>query len=256
MVAMAAGGAIAIANSNWIRYLANPTVVSLQKDFRNWQNPFPAVTGCFVDKTNKKKVEKYILEKWRVNSSEPLYDYYVDFIRIVANASYDNLKEFGRFLNDTNLQTVDMLEIATEYYVHSYLDVVHATIEPPLVVHESEELEINYRMQETESSLALRDLTPSQRKCRFYDEPIVSDIAVYSSSICYMMCRYKLAIKLCGCRPFFYHNFGGKICNVTGLVCLSKYFYYIMKPPSQIGCQCPQPCDIVTYFPQVPKFTK
>ncbi|KAJ3627952.1 hypothetical protein MTP99_015287 [Tenebrio molitor] len=337
VVTTAAGGAIAISYSNWMRYLANPTVVSIQKDFRNWENPLPAATGCFIDKTDKSKADKYIMEKWGVNSSDTKYEYYVDFIRTVSNVSYGNLKEFERFGSDLDLQHIDMLdltvkvhpdlsgtlvsfdvkhktnwtlimsemgmcfsvnslfvnllslsgtkfntsaiknqrilrchylnglcyarydsdpELALKYYVHSYLEIVHATTEPPLIIHESEELEINYRMQETEASLALRDLTPSQRKCRFYDEPLSTDVPVFSSSICYTICRYKLALKLCGCRPFFYHNLGGKICNLTGLICLSRHADRITQPPSQIGCQCPQPCNIITYFPQVPKLTR
>jgi hypothetical protein len=49
---------------------------------------------------------------------------------------------------------------------------------------------------------------------------------------------------------------GGKICNLTGLICLSRHADRITQPPSQIGCQCPQPCNIITYFPQVPKLTR
>lgn len=76
----------------------------------------------------------------------------------------------------------------------------------PLTVHASEELEINYRMQETTSAISLRRLSVSQRGCRFEDEPLTNDIPVYSTSICYILCRYKLVLKLCGCRPFFYHT--------------------------------------------------
>lgn len=88
------------------------------------------------------------------------------------------------------------------------MDVAHATMDNALIVHESEELEINYRMQETTSAIELRQLSPSQRNCRFEDESLTKDIPVYSSSICYMNCRYKTALKLCGCRPFFYHTYG------------------------------------------------
>lgn len=79
-----------------------------------------------------------------------------------------------------------------------------------MLVKESEELEVNYRMQETVASSNLRSLTPSQRQCRFDDEPLTNDISAYSNSICYIMCRYRLAMKYCGCKPFFYH-FLGKI---------------------------------------------
>lgn len=90
------------------------------------------------------------------------------------------------------------------------MDVLHATIGPPLTVSESEELEINYRMHETRASDDLRLLLPFQRKCRFYDEPLTEDASVYSVSFCYITCRYKVVLKYCGCRPFFYHHMGKK----------------------------------------------
>ncbi|KAJ3659698.1 hypothetical protein Zmor_011372 [Zophobas morio] len=333
IVAAAAAGAVAITYSNWMRYLANPTVVSIQKDFRNWLNPFPAATGCFINRIDNKKADNYIQEKWGVNSSDPIYDHYMSFIRVISNISYSNLKNLEQFSGDLSLQDVDMFdlslkvhpditgtlvtfdtkrktfwtpvmselgicfsvnslfsnylslrdngigkrkkilrchylnglcyarfdsdpELPLKYYIHSYLEVVHATADPPLLVHESEELEINYRMQETESSPSLKYLSPSQRNCRFYDEPISAELPVYSSSLCYIICRYKLALRLCGCKPFFYHKLDGKVCNLSGLLCLARHAEDIIKPPSQINCNCPSPCDIITYFPQVPKVTK
>lgn len=41
-------------------YWANPTVVTIKKDFRNWENPFPAVTACYVNKVDPEKAKKYI----------------------------------------------------------------------------------------------------------------------------------------------------------------------------------------------------
>lgn len=108
-------------------------------------------------------------------------------------------------------------------YIHSYLEVVHATMDKPLVVKETEELEINYRMQETSADESLKRLLPSQRQCRFDDEPITNDLPVYSTSICYIVCRYRLVMKLCGCRPYFYHNMGKIRCKHE-----SAHFYYII----------------------------
>lgn len=87
------------------------------------------------------------------------------------------------------------------------MDIAHATSEAPLHVKESEELEINFKMQHASANPKLKTLSPAQRKCRFDDEPLTKDIPAYSTSICYMACRLKLVKKLCGCRPFFYHKF-------------------------------------------------
>lgn len=40
-----------IAN-NWQRYSANPTVLSLEKNYRSWRVPFPAATICLLDRVN------------------------------------------------------------------------------------------------------------------------------------------------------------------------------------------------------------
>lgn len=62
VVVLAAFGAIALSLSNWRRYSANPTVVSLRKDFRNWNNVFPSATACFLQRTNEQFAKKYISE--------------------------------------------------------------------------------------------------------------------------------------------------------------------------------------------------
>lgn len=60
---------------------------------------------------------------------------------------------------------------------------------------------------------------------------------------------------------FFFSNCSflqpdGKVCGIQGMVCLSKFAENFTQPSSQIGCQCPQTCDVITYFPQIPKYTR
>lgn len=63
-------------------------------------------------------------------------------------------------------------------------------------------------MQETRPSGSLRRLSVKQRQCRFFDEPMSVEIPAYSTSICHILCRYHYAMKVCGCKPFFYHILG------------------------------------------------
>jgi hypothetical protein len=49
-----------VITTNWERYSANPILVSLEKDFRDWEFEFPAMTLCHDDRVNKSKAEKYI----------------------------------------------------------------------------------------------------------------------------------------------------------------------------------------------------
>lgn len=61
IVGLAAAGAINLSLSNWTRFSANPTVVSIQKDFRNWNNAFPSATACYLHKTNDLLIDNYIM---------------------------------------------------------------------------------------------------------------------------------------------------------------------------------------------------
>ncbi|KAJ8919002.1 hypothetical protein NQ315_016906 [Exocentrus adspersus] len=338
IVVSAACGAISLALSNWTRYSANPTVVSLQKDFRNWENPFPAATGCFNNKLDDEKAEAYIKKKWGVTPSDSNYTYYLEFTRTITNTTYYSLQALQAYKDDKTLTDVNMVELVAKvhpelsgtlvtfhtkhktdwqliltelgvcftvnskfaeiislraysdnpeatggyvealrchylnglcyarydsdptlslkYYLHSYLDIVHITARSYHDVEESEEMEINYRMIETISTPDLRYLSPTQRRCRFDDEPLTGEVSFYSTSICYVLCRYKLALKLCGCKPFFYHFLPGKVCDINGLLCLSKHVDKITDNPARIGCKCPQPCDLIVYLPQMIKCTK
>jgi hypothetical protein len=60
---MASVGATFVVLRSWERYVANPTVVSLEKDYRQWSTLFPAVTICFLENLNytraKHEIQKY-----------------------------------------------------------------------------------------------------------------------------------------------------------------------------------------------------
>lgn len=53
-------GAILISLNQWNRYLANPTVISAQRDYREWYGILPALTICYENKVDEEKAEYYI----------------------------------------------------------------------------------------------------------------------------------------------------------------------------------------------------
>lgn len=53
-------GSVAMTMYSYRRFNANPTVVSIKKDFRNWNNPFPAATGCFLDRVHEGLAHDYV----------------------------------------------------------------------------------------------------------------------------------------------------------------------------------------------------
>lgn len=52
---------------SWQRYSANPSVISLEKDFRSWQLPFPAVTVCLLDRLNHTTALAIIQRYWNTS---------------------------------------------------------------------------------------------------------------------------------------------------------------------------------------------
>ncbi|XP_060525278.1 sodium channel protein Nach-like [Cylas formicarius] len=334
IILAAAGYAIFLIRTNWTHFSDHPTVVSIKKDFRNWENAFPAATACFLNRVDDDKASQLIRRLWNVSSTHPKYLYYLDFIQILANISFENMFALKKFGNDPSLNRVDMTEIVTQvhpdirgtlvtfqtesrtewqlvlteiglcftvnskfawllspndtlhshkyanilhcpylnglcyarydsdptlplnYYIHSNLDIIHATTESPLTVFESEELEVNYELMETTSSPNIRYLTPFQRKCRFDDEPITKNVPVYSSTVCYTICRYQLAMNRCGCKPFFYIFLEGKICDIDGLICLARYSNLFKAAITKNECQCPQPCHHILYLKESSKLTR
>ncbi|CAH1165036.1 unnamed protein product [Phyllotreta striolata] len=309
IIALSAAGAISLTTSNWNRYSANPTVISIQKDYRNWENHLPAVTGCFNDKVDEKKAEKYIYEKWKSDVADSKYPFYVEFVRAIAYSSYNNFEDLEKFKNDSSLFDVDMVGLVSEvypkvtgtlvtvdksrefkweiilielgvcftffskfsellsirvpdddrndtetsnsplkchylnglcyarfdsnpklplkYYVHSHLEIPDLSSKHYHSLGKGSDMEINYRVIETQASGDIKYLRPAQRNCRFDDEPLSSEAKAYT-------------IK-------------GKTCNVTGLLCLAKYKKQLLENPKSLGCKCPQTCNFINYLPEIPK---
>lgn len=44
----------------WNRYVANPTVIALERDFRNWNGTLPAVTLCYSIKVDPQRADAFI----------------------------------------------------------------------------------------------------------------------------------------------------------------------------------------------------
>lgn len=76
------------------------------------------------------------------------------------------------------------------------------------------------------------------------------DMKFYSVTLCLQNCKAKIAIELCGCKPYLYHSYPGKECEASGYVCLRNEGFpkkYIQK------CVCPQTCTQLTYLRNIIK---
>ncbi|XP_031358623.1 uncharacterized protein LOC116182245 [Photinus pyralis] len=127
-ILLSATGAASLIVSNWQRYNANPTVVSIQKDFRNWNNLLPSATGCFKTKYSQELMDNYIEQAWGIMVNDTKYEYYAKFVKTVANVSYHSLDAFAKFASDKNLNKVNLLELAAK--VHPKLTGTLVTYDP------------------------------------------------------------------------------------------------------------------------------
>lgn len=67
-----------------------------------------------------------------------------------------------------------------------------------------------------------------------------SSLQAYTINLCKMDCRIKQALSFCQCVPFFYAVRNVKVCNITGMLCLSKSSWYDTEECQQ---DCPSLCE-------------
>ncbi|KAJ9590221.1 hypothetical protein L9F63_016671, partial [Diploptera punctata] len=261
---MASLGAVALVTGSWQRYQANPTVVSLQKNYRKWITPFPAFTMCYHENLNVTRAEKIIKKLWgKVHKVKK--EYYINFLNTVVNSSLGNLHEFEKYEQDSTLDNVNIKDIASKvilvselpgtvkFYVHSPDEMPIQGKDKPRLVSRGLDTEIIVTHRQTVASPELRQLYPVQRNCRFQDEIENTKSPIYSYNICKMECRKQMAKQYCDCVPFFYKAFATreeKMCNTKGMACLAKYKDNITNEifTNREFCPCYQQCENMEYI--------
>ncbi|XP_069363467.1 uncharacterized protein [Maniola hyperantus] len=113
VTAMAAWGVVGISLGQWQRYINNPTVVTMDKDYRTWNYTMAAATACEQNRTNPEKVEKAIKSRWNVAINDSNYYYYSRFVNVVANSDLYHLRAYEEFKGDPNLN-VNLYELTVE----------------------------------------------------------------------------------------------------------------------------------------------
>ncbi|XP_068625754.1 uncharacterized protein [Battus philenor] len=95
------------------RYNENPTVVTLEKDFRSWRFSLPGITICEKDRVNPDKLADAIERRWHVGPEDEKYSYYSRFVSTVANSDLFHLDGYQEFRDDEQLN-VDLFQLALE----------------------------------------------------------------------------------------------------------------------------------------------
>ncbi|KAL0267614.1 UNVERIFIED_CONTAM: hypothetical protein PYX00_009835 [Menopon gallinae] len=150
-----------------------------------------------------------------------------------------------------------------KYYIHSPYEIPDSRSKSWTVL-ESLATDTYFTFLSIEAHPSLKDLRPQQRKCYLREEAAPdSESPFYSFKLCQMDCRRKLCMKYCKCVPHFYMKRADQpVCDLKGLVCLSKYANRIImlntdngpeatpKPGLTQECECYPSCAETEYILQ------
>lgn len=107
--------AYSISSQQYNRYVANPTVISLERDYRDWNGTLPAVSVCYHKRIDEARAEALIKRLWSCEKHDDEYSYFMDFIKAVVNVN-ESYTKFNRFANDRRLEFVNMLNIVKDVH--------------------------------------------------------------------------------------------------------------------------------------------
>ncbi|XP_067633335.1 pickpocket protein 19 [Eurosta solidaginis] len=93
------------------RFLNSPTVISVDRDYRGWHGPLPAVTLCYYDHIDAFKANDYIRDNWNVTVMDDDYFYFMDFLSAVVNATVKNYAHLARFAQDERFDEVNFTDV-------------------------------------------------------------------------------------------------------------------------------------------------
>lgn len=108
-------GAYSISLTQYERYEANPTVISLERDYRDWNGTLPAIFICYHKRVDEGRAQYFIKRKWGIDVSDKTFSYFMDFIKAVVYLN-ESFTRFNRFINDSQLELVDMLQLSKEVH--------------------------------------------------------------------------------------------------------------------------------------------
>ncbi|CAH1395974.1 unnamed protein product [Nezara viridula] len=233
-------GAAHLCQSTWERYQSSPTVISLERNYLDWNTTFPASTVCPLKKLEDSRINKLAREIYWKNNSWNTFP--------LVNAFKGNPLEGDIF--------VAMMEMNSDLqvFIHSPQEIPESASKWFLSA-QKHYLALEFEALAIYSTENTRELSVKQRKCRFLDESNLETSPVYSYNMCRSECRMRLAFKLCSCVPYFYRNIGKyRICDVAGMRCLSQYKERLIQLRDSVGnkhrCDCYPTCNEINYIIQ------
>lgn len=108
-------GAYFIGYIQYQKFDANPTVISLERDYRDWNGTLPAITICYHKRVDRDRAQQLIKRLWSIESFDDEYSYFLDYVYAVVQVN-ESYSKFNRFANDKRLEYINMLTIAKEVH--------------------------------------------------------------------------------------------------------------------------------------------
>lgn len=248
--------------SQFVHTVANSNLLEL-KSYLDFQNEDLNVDlyQLVVDVMPKKEEIKTLSSesahfKWTPVMTESGVCYSTNSLAIddvaIIKADLNDTKVFPITCKYAALSCLILLEVTSEsyYYVHSPYDVLDITTPPSMIfvfngLNRVSELSVI----ETGCGKGVKELTPRRRGCHYTDEPVAVGKHVYSTNACRLACRSKVAMKVCGCKPFYYFYEGGPQCTAAGMACLAAFAPQLASIVG-VDCSCSPQC-MYSFFREI-----
>lgn len=108
-------GAYSISSKQYERYVANPTVISLERDYRDWNGTLPAISVCYHRRVDEGRAQYLIKRLWNIEKSDSEFPYFLDYVKAVIYVN-ESFSKFNPYVNDKRLEYINMLTIAKEVH--------------------------------------------------------------------------------------------------------------------------------------------
>lgn len=97
-------------------------------DYLLWNGTMPAITFCYHQRVDKSKAEAMLKRYWNIEPEDVEFDYFLDYVKMVANTSIANYSLFSQYAKDSRFSSVDMFFIARD--IHPIINTVVSSFDP------------------------------------------------------------------------------------------------------------------------------
>ena len=125
-------------------------------DYLLWNGTMPALTLCYHNRFDEAKAQRLIKRFWNIELNDDEYFHFLDYVKLVTNATIASFGSFNRFADDKRLEFVDMLLIAKD--IHPDMNSIVSSFDPnfnPDIVEVMTERGICYSINSILSAEAL-----------------------------------------------------------------------------------------------------